>query len=82
MGDIADYYIECMLERDEYLGNIEISVPNYSWWRTKDNTSIHIESMGDSHIANCINLLKTHDQHPYTDGWINALELEQLRRMF
>lgn len=49
-------------------------------WETKDKKKIHVSDMSDSHIRNCINLIKKKDKEDMYMPWINRFEEELERR--
>lgn len=48
-------------------------------WTMRDGTEIHVTDMSNSHIENCIRMLKR-GASPYADVFISMFEAEQKRR--
>lgn len=97
MGDMADYYLEqaMMQELDEgYFASSSVSSRdarrltahfNKDEWVTKDGDVIAIINMTDSHLHNCIAMLKRADDirkaaFGFGEHWLVKLEKELERR--
>ena len=62
MGDIADYYYDRMLEaefeKEYYLNTLfEDYDKGNKIWRTKNNKTLSLQEMSDSHLKNSLNML-------------------------
>lgn len=49
-------------------------------WHTKSGQHLDIKTMSDTHIQNCINMLKSNDKTDTYIAWIDAFEKELERR--
>ena len=78
MGDIADFMIDSMIERNLNFTNIPIE-PNYSVWHTRKGNVLKISEMTSQHISNTIKMLKKGNS-PYKNGYIKAMEKEMKNR--
>lgn len=74
----AEVAEERYIERELLYARAE-SMAQKGEWQTKDGRKLTVSSMTDSHIANCIAMLKR-GHSPYADPFISMFEAEQKRR--
>jgi hypothetical protein len=74
MGEMAEYYLEQeLLNPDFDFGDIQELT-----WLTKDEGEIKVKNMKDSHLKNCINMLRRKKED--ADFWIAIFEDELYSR--
>jgi hypothetical protein len=74
MGEMADILLEQMMDNfDEVWGGSDELV-----WQTKDGELIPVSKMKDTHITNCVNLLKRRIED--ANFWIASFEDELKER--
>ena len=65
---------------DELLKNQIAKQAAAGIWQTKGGQYLDIKTMSDTHIQNCINMLKNNDTTDMYIAWIDAFEKELERR--
>ena len=64
----------------------EMLLKQYGWegfemkWRMKDGTRIKIKDMEDSHIRNCVNMLRRNEVNETRKAWIEIFTDVQIKR--
>ena len=67
------YFYEDILEEYNEMG-LEMT------WVMKDGKEIMLKDMEDSHIKNCLNMLKRNEPNEIRRGWIDIFEDVQIKR--
>ena len=67
------YFYEDILEEYNEMG-LEMT------WVMKDGNEIMLKDMEDSHIKNCLNMLKRNEPNEIRRGWIDIFEDVQIKR--
>lgn len=86
MGEMADYYLEKEMESmafEKYFGTLTLDhmreLYKKNEWRTKENKTLKIEDMSNTHIENTIKFLKRTKRAPFIEifnRYINKFKKE------